>query len=272
MAEAKEFVKYHGLGNDFIMIDNRRSSQPAFSSSQAVRLCDRHFGIGADGLIFAMPGEQGCDYTMGIFNSDGTVPEMCGNGIRCLARYLQVVEGKQAEEVQYRILTKGGVIVAAVSNGSVKVDMGVPKISAEPSTIAVAGQAFSCSVVGMGNPHCVIFMDDLQAMVPPFAQLGPLVAQHAAFPQGINADFVQVLSRERVRLQVWERGAGPTLACGTGACASVVAAVLAGHTARSVTVSLPGGDLHIEWQEDAEGGRVLMTGPGEEVFRGSISV
>ena len=275
-----EFAKYHGLGNDFILIDNRHSSEPVITPEQAVDLCDRHFGIGADGVIFALPGQKDTDYTMRIFNSDGSEPEMCGNGIRCLAKFIADLEGSEAK-TQYRINTLAGVITPELrSDGQVKVDMGVPRLLAAeiPTTLAaadakvidvpieVADKSWSVTCVSMGNPHCITFIDDVAAI--PLETLGPQFEHHPAFPQRINTEFIQVVRRDYLKMRVWERGAGITLACGTGACAALVAGVLTGHCDRSATVELPGGSLQIEWSELDQ--KLYMTGPAEQVFTGRL--
>lgn len=290
-----EFTKYHGLGNDFILIDNRHSSEPVITAEQAVELCDRHFGIGADGVIFALPGHNGTDYTMRIFNSDGSEPEMCGNGIRCLAKFIADLErseihppqpplakGEGESQVEYRIHTGAGVIITELrSDGQVKVDMGVPRLLAAeiPTTLAaadakvidvpieVAGKSWAVTCVSMGNPHCITFVEDVSAVI--LETVGPQFEHHQAFPQRTNTEFVQVIRSDYVKMRVWERGAGVTLACGTGACASVVAGVLVGKCDRTTAVELPGGVLEIEWSEVSQ--RIYMTGPAQLVFTGCIS-
>ncbi len=273
-----EFTKYHGLGNDFILIDNRATSTPRLTPEDAVTWCDRHFGIGADGVIFALPGQDGTDYTMRIFNNDGSEPEMCGNGIRCLAKFLAALEGT-TEPRSYRIQTLGGVITPKLeANGLITVDMGEPRLLAAtiPTTLVaadqkvvnqpltVAGKPWSVTCVNMGNPHCVTFVDDVAAI--PLAAIGPEFETHPVFPQKINAEFIQVVRPDYLKMRVWERGAGITLACGTGACASVVAGVLNGKCDRRATVELPGGLLQIEWSETDN--RLYMTGPAEKAFAG----
>ncbi|MDP8935110.1 MAG: diaminopimelate epimerase [Cyanobacteriota bacterium] len=276
-----EFAKYHGLGNDFILIDNRHSSEPVITPEQAVDLCDRHFGIGADGVIFALPGQNDTDYTMRIFNSDGSEPEMCGNGIRCLAKFIADLEGSEAK-TQYRIHTLAGVISPELrSDGQVKVDMGVPRLLAAeiPTTLAaadakvidvpieVADKSWSVTCVSMGNPHCITFVEDVAAIA--LETVGPQFEHNPAFPQRTNTEFIQVVRSDYVKMRVWERGAGVTLACGTGACAAVVAGVLVGKCDRATAVELPGGVLEIEWAEVS--GRIYMTGPAQRVFTGCIS-
>lgn len=287
-----EFAKYHGLGNDFILIDNRHSSEPVIAPEQAVDLCDRHFGIGADGVIFALPGQNDSDYTMRIFNSDGSEPEMCGNGIRCLAKFIADLEaseihpqppaGGSESKSEYRIHTGAGVIITELrSDGQVKVDMGVPRLLAAeiPTTLAapdakvidvpleVAGKSWSVTCVSMGNPHCITFVEDVSAVA--LETVGPQFEHNPAFPQRTNTEFIQIIRSEYVKMRVWERGAGVTLACGTGACAAVVAGVLVGKCDRATAVELPGGILEIEWAEVS--GRIYMTGPAQRVFTGCIS-
>ncbi|MGQ9870813.1 diaminopimelate epimerase [Leptodesmis sp.] len=275
-----EFTKYHGLGNDFILIDNRGSTEPCLTAEEAVRWCDRHFGIGADGVIFALPGQDGTDYTMRIFNSDGSEPEMCGNGIRCLARFIADLEGIEPNtSVTYRIRTLAGVMLPRLEpDGLVTVDMGEPRLLAAeiPTTLSqpnekvinqpleVAGQSWSVTCVSMGNPHCITFVEDVVAI--PLAAIGPQFECHSAFPKKTNTEFIQVVRPDYLKMRVWERGAGITLACGTGACASLVAAVLTGQSDRRATVELPGGPLQIEWS--ASNHHLYMTGPVEKVFTG----
>ncbi|PIG93077.1 diaminopimelate epimerase [Gloeocapsopsis sp. IPPAS B-1203] len=278
-----EFAKYHGLGNDFILIDNRLSSQPVVTPEQAIKLCDRHFGIGADGVIFALPGQNGTDYTMRIFNSDGSEPEMCGNGIRCLAAFVAEIDGDQQENSQKRIHTLAGTITPQIMpDGQVKVDMGVPRLLASeiPTTLCsegvkvvdklleVAGQSWNVTCVSMGNPHCITFVEDVAAI--PLENIGPQFEHHAVFPQRTNTEFIEVVRRDYLKMRVWERGAGATLACGTGACAALVAGVLTGRCDRIATVELPGGCLQIEWSEIDQ--RLLMTGPAERVFTGVVEI
>jgi diaminopimelate epimerase len=276
------FVKYHGLGNDFILVDNRQQSEPLITPEQAVSWCDRHFGIGADGVIFALPGQADTDYTMRIFNSDGSEPEMCGNGIRCLARFIADLEGESAKEI-YRIHTLAGVIIPKLeANGQVTVDMGKPRLLAAeiPTTLAAADQqvvsvaieaaekSWQVTCVSMGNPHCITFVEDVAAIA--LEAIGPQFEHHPTFPQRTNTEFIEVVSRDYLKMRVWERGAGITLACGTGACAALAAGVLNGLCDRRATVELPGGCLEIEWSEVDQ--RLYMTGPAQQVFRGETAL
>ncbi len=274
-----EFTKYHGLGNDFILIDNRASTEPRLTPEDAIQWCDRHFGIGADGVIFALPGQDGTDYTMRIFNNDGSEPEMCGNGIRCLAKFIAELEGLTAPQA-YKIHTLGGLITPKLeANGLVTVDMGEPRLLAAeiPTTLTgadekvvnqpleVAGKTWQVTCVNMGNPHCVTFVDDVDAI--PLETLGSQFECHSVFLKKINTEFIQVVRSDYLKMRVWERGAGITLACGTGACASLVAGVLNGLCDRRATVELPGGPLQIEWSETDD--RLYMTGPAEKAFVGT---
>ncbi|MEL6137475.1 MAG: diaminopimelate epimerase [Cyanobacteria bacterium J06628_6] len=280
---ATAFSKYHGLGNDFILVDNRQQAEPVLTPEQAVQLCDRNFGIGADGVIFALPGEFGADYTMRIFNSDGSEPEMCGNGIRCMAKFLAELESASGQKPTaphaYQIHTLGGRMVPELqTDGQVTVDMGEPRLLAGeiPTTLtaaaekvvdrslSVAGQTWQVTCVSMGNPHCITFVPDVDAI--DLAGLGPQFEHHEAFPARINTEFIEVVRSDYLKMRVWERGAGATLACGTGACASLVAGVLNGKCDRTATLELPGGPLQIHWS--ADNNHVYMTGPAEFVFSG----
>ncbi|MGD1860662.1 MAG: diaminopimelate epimerase [Leptolyngbyaceae cyanobacterium] len=279
------FSKYHGLGNDFMLVDNRHQDELLLTTEQAMKWCDRHFGIGGDGVIFVLPGQQGADYTMRILNSDGSEPEMCGNGIRCLAKFiadLETADGQPAAPPKaYTIHTLAGTITPTLQpDGQVTVDMGEPLLKAGdmPTTLAAAGdrvisktlavddQDWIVTCVSMGNPHCITFVNDADAIS--LATLGPQFEHHAVFPQRTNTEFIEVISRDYLKMRVWERGAGATLACGTGACAALVAGVLTERCDRAATVELPGGPLHIEWS--AIDNRVYMTGPAEKVFAGSM--
>ncbi len=277
-----EFTKYHGLGNDFILVDNRATPEPLITPEQAVQWCDRHFGIGADGVIFALPGQDGADYTMRIFNSDGSEPEMCGNGIRCFARFLAELEAL-VEPRSYQVHTLAGVMVPKLeSDGFVTVDMGEPYLLAAeiPTTLVepdqkvvnhpleVAGQSWLVTCVSMGNPHCITFVEDVAAIS--LATVGPQFECHSVFPKKTNTEFIQVVGRDYLKMRVWERGAGITLACGTGACAALVAGVLTGRCDRRATVELPGGALQIQWSESNN--HLYMTGPAVKVFSGQSFV
>ena len=273
------FSKYHGLGNDFILIDNRHSPEPILTSEQAVKWCDRHFGIGADGIIFLLNTTDG-KHKMRIYNSDGSEPEMCGNGIRCLAKFMQDL-GIATIEGKYPIQTGAGLIVPQMdADGQVTVDMGKPSLTAaEIPTILgksdhkvvnhpfeVGGMTWNVTIVSMGNPHCITFVEDVDSIS--LAETGVLFEHHPVFPKRTNTEFVEVVDRGYVKMRVWERGAGATLACGTGACATVVAGVLNDLCDRICTVNLPGGDLKINWL--TENDHILMTGSATLVFTGSV--
>lgn len=275
-----EFTKYHGLGNDFILVDNRHSTEPIISPEIAVQMCDRNFGIGADGVIFVLPGQDDTDYTMRIFNSDGSEPEMCGNGIRCLARFIAELEGEITIGKSYKIHTLAGLMIPRLEeNEQVTVDMGMPQLTAAqiPTTLSnlddkvieqpleVAGKNWLVTCVSMGNPHCITFVGDADAIA--LSIVGPQFERHPVFPQRTNTEFIQVIRPDYIKMRVWERGAGATLACGTGACASVVAGVLTNKCDRISVVELPGGCLKIHWSQDD--GKVYMTGPAKKVFSGS---
>jgi len=275
------FYKYHGLGNDFVLVDVREQGPPAAAeelSALARRICDRHFGVGADGLVLLRP-SGAADIYMQIINSDGSEAEMCGNAIRCVAKYLYEHGGHTADGLE--VETPAGIIrprpvMAAGRVEAVRVDMGEPRLEREeipmhgpPGRVVDevltpdGGGYFRVTAVSMGNPHCVVFTAHVDRV--PLAELGPKLENHPAFPRKTNVEFVEVLNPGEVRVRVWERGAGATMACGTGACAVAVAGVLNGLTGRAVKVHLPGGTLFIEWAGD---NHVYMTGPATEVFRG----
>lgn len=268
----------HGLGNDFICLDHFLFPPDLDYPENARRLCHRQLGVGADGLIAILPSRK-ADARMRIFNPDGSEAEMCGNGIRCFARY--VYDAGYVKKDKITVETLAGILTVymEISEGQVKlvtVNMGQPCLDpvkipvstgsdlAVEEEIEVCGRKFTFTAVSMGNPHCVIFVKDLDKLE--FEILGPAVEKHHLFPRKTNVEFVRVDNPMEITLKVWERGAGPTLACGTGACASVTAAVLEGRTERKVTVHLPGGDLGIEWSGDNQ---LFMTGPAAYVFSGS---
>lgn len=276
-----DFVKMHGLGNDFVIVEVSSWEDADALQPYAQAVCNRNFGVGADGLIVIGPDRE-MDVFMRIFNSDGSEPEMCGNGIRCVARY--VYEHDLVEKTGISVRTLAGPIYPEVKvlNGqlvSVTVDMGEPILSralipmlgvgdnVKVKASTVNGE-FELTGVSMGNPHCVIFVTDIDKT--PVAVWGPELENHQLFPAKTNVEFVQVIRRDEMIMRVWERGAGITLACGTGACATLVAAVLNGYTDRATTIHLLGGDLFIEWKE--QDNHVYMTGPAIEVFWGRIEL
>lgn len=282
------FVKMHGLGNDFVVIDDR--SEELDLSSEAVEwFCDRNFGIGADGLMLVQPARTpDADFSWWFRNNDGSVAEMCGNGIRCFAKYLVDHGLVPADQDVVRVDTAIGVLSVEVTRDETgklelaTVDMGEPVLDppAVPTTLSpiegefvigvpleIAQGTVEVTCVSMGNPHCVVFVEDVE--LAPVGELGPSIETHPAFPRKTNVEFAQVIDSSTIRLRVWERGVGETLACGTGACATVVAASLNGLCGDEVTVELLGGELQIRLEGN---GRVFMTGPAEEVFSGSMHI
>jgi diaminopimelate epimerase len=276
------FVKYHGLGNDFILVDGLGAPAPDISPQEAVRLCDRHFGIGADGVILALPSRD-ADCRMQLFNSDGSEAEMCGNGLRCLARFVwdeglirktEMVVETLAGPKRARLQVEGKHVV------EIAVEMGKPLLSARdvPTTLVapdayaidapleIDDATFRVTTLNTGVPHCVVFVPDVDAV--DWRHIGSRIERHAAFPRKTNVMFTQVISRDHLRVRPWERGAGPTSACGTGACAAAVAAAVTGRADRDVSVILPGGPLRIQW--NAVNDEMIMTGPAERVFVGKV--
>ena len=270
------FTKMHGLGNDFMVLD-LVSQHAHIQPKHAKQWGDRHTGIGFDQLLIVeAPNNPEVDFRYRIFNADGSEVEQCGNGARCFARF--VLDKRLTAKKRIRVETKSGIIVLDIQqDGQVSVDMGPPRfIPADIPFIAdeqalsypleVDGQVHAVAAVSMGNPHVVLRVDDVQAA--PVHQLGPKIEHHPRFPQRVNAGFLQVLDRHRARLRVWERGAGETQACGTGACAAAVAAISQGWMDSPVSLELPGGRLHIEWA--GPGKPVLMTGPAVRVYEGQV--
>lgn len=271
------FTKMQGAGNDYVYVDCFAQSIVADPAQLARQLADRHFGVGGDGLILICPSER-ADARMRMFNADGSESEMCGNGIRCVAKYVH--DHGICRKPTLRIETGAGVLaldldVQANQVRQVTVDMGRPILNGPdiPTTLPgnpvvrqpleIAGRGFEVTCVSMGNPHCITFVDSPSDDW--VLSVGPKLEVDAHFPRRVNAEFVQVLSRDEVRMRVWERGSGETLACGTGASAVCVAGHLAGRTNRGILAHLPGGDLRLEW---AENDHVYMTGPAVEVFSG----
>ncbi|MFS0555295.1 diaminopimelate epimerase [Brevibacillus sp. 179-C9.3 HS] len=276
-----KFTKLHGLGNDYVYVNCFAEDLTGVDLPElARRVSDRNFGIGGDGLILIMPSER-ADFRMRVFNNDGSEAKNCGNGLRCVSKY--VYDHGLTKQTTFTVETLGGTVTPVVSLGAdgkveqVTIDMGEPRFerAAIPMTgipeervreevIEVDGTAFTLTAVSMGNPHAILFVDEVKE--EDVRHYGPMIEYHEWFPERTNVEFIQILSREEILFRVWERGSGVTLACGTGACAAAVAATLRGKTDRNVTVHLAGGDLFIEWREADN--RVYMTGPATEVFSG----
>ena len=275
------FTKMQGIGNDYIYINcfEEKVSNPADLS---VRLSDRHFGVGSDGVILIEPSKV-ADCKMDMYNADGSRGMMCGNGIRCVGKY--VYERGVAKKDVLTVETLSGVKTLRLETdggkvGEIEVNMGRPvlkpvEIPADfPGNQAVGvplninGKEYRVTCVSMGNPHCVVFVDDTEKF--PVEKIGPQFEHHPVFPRQVNTEFVQVLGKKEIRMRVWERGSGETLACGTGACASAVACVLNGKTERNIVIHLLGGDLKIRWDEISE--NVFMKGPAEFSFDGTVEI
>ena len=279
-----KFTKMHGCGNDYIYVDGAREIIPAERKSEVVKfLSDRHFGICGDGVIFINPSDV-ADFEMEMYNMDGSRSEMCGNGIRCVGKY--VYDHGLTRKTSLSIVSCGKIkyLELTVEDGKVakvRVNMGSPVLEAAEipvvasqspvvdTPIAVDGREYRMTCVSMGNPHAIVYVDEMiddETM----AKIGPLFEHHERFPRRVNTEFVKVLDRERVQMRVWERGTGETLACGTGACAVTVASILNGLTEDDITVELLGGTLEIFW--DREENVVYMTGPATTVFEGEIEI
>lgn len=274
------FTKMHGAGNDYVYVNGFEEIVPD-PPALAVRISDRHFGVGSDGLILILPSEK-ADCRMRIFNADGSEAEMCGNGVRCVAKY--VYDHGMARKEEIRVETGAGVLSLQVFPekgrvAKVRVNMGTPRLGRSEIPMVgpkgrvvgepfpVLDRTFSITCVSMGNPHCVIFVDEVERF--PVEQYGRAIESHPAFPRRTNVELVQVVGRDELRQRTWERGSGETLACGTGASAAAVSAFLNGIAGRRVLIHLLGGDLEIEWSEE---GPVYMTGPAVEVFTGVIDM
>jgi diaminopimelate epimerase len=275
-----KFTKMHGAGNDYVYV-NCFEEQVSDPAAMAIKVSNRHFGIGSDGLILIMPSDK-ADVRMRMFNSDGSESEMCGNGIRCVAKY--AYEHGIVSKTEITAETGAGILTlqlfpnAANKVERVRVNMGPPRLSrgeipmngtplarVVSEELTVRDKTFKITCVSMGNPHCIIYVDDVDNF--PVATYGPLIENHKLFPRRTNVEFVQIISRSEVKQRTWERGAGETLACGTGASAVSVAGVLNNVTDRKILNHLTGGDLELEWVEN---GPVFMTGPATEVFSGEM--
>jgi diaminopimelate epimerase len=274
-----EFAKYQGIGNDFVMIADP-GDRIRLDGNLVRRLCDRRFGVGGDGVIRVVPGREGGELLMDYYNSDGSIGEMCGNGIRCLALFAR--EQGMTSETEIKVETRAGLKVVQVEGELVRVDMGPPEFEAsripvktdgDPLhvTIDLGDASFEAATLGMGNPHAVIFTEAPEDI--PLEQIGPRIETHPMFPEMANVEFAHVESSDDVRMRVWERGSGQTMACGTGACAVAVASkVLAGMNPM-MTVHMPGGDLTVEWKGSIDDpSPVYMTGPAEKSFDGILDL
>ena len=272
-----KFWKMQGLGNDYIVFDNRDEKiNDTEASELSLKLCKRRFSVGADGVLFASNSTV-ADVKMRIFNADGSEAEMCGNGIRCFAKYCYENGIARKSELFVETLSGKKRVLLTVENGlviSVMVDMGVPLLERSKipmfgqgncinEDLQVNGKAYKVTCLSVGNPHCVIFVDSVNDF--PVQRVGPKIEMHSFFPQRINVEFAQVLSENDVKVRVWERGCGETLACGTGACATVAAGNLLKKLGSKVRVQLLGGDLEVEYTE-----RLLLNGPAEKVFEGIL--
>ncbi len=276
-----KFTKLQGCGNDYVYVDCTKELIDNIPET-AIKVSDRHFGIGSDGLILIRSSDK-ADFMMDMYNSDGSRGKMCGNGIRCVAKF--VYDKGLTDKTKLKIETLSGIkeLELTVENGEVTwvtVDIGAPitRPSLIPvrsdkdilikEPIVVDGQVYEITCVSMGNPHAVVFVEDTDSL--PLETIGPGFEHHELFPERVNTEFIQVLDRIHIKMRVWERGSGETLACGTGACASVVACILNGYTDHEVTVSLLGGELVIRYDDKAN--TVYMTGPAVKVFDGEISL
>ena len=264
-----KFTKMQGLGNDYVYVNCLEERVP--DPEETARLVsDRHFGVGSDGLILICP-SKAADFEMRMYNADGSRGEMCGNGIRCVGKY--VYDYGLTEKTDITVETLAGIKHLEIfpQDGKareIKVDMGAPVVSAIDSPIEVNGREYHITEVSMGNPHAVLYIEDVQGLA--IEKIGPCFETHPRFPNRVNTEFARVLDRQTVEMRVWERGSGETLACGTGACAVAVASMVNGLTDHQVTVRLLGGDLKIQW--DGKGGSVYMTGPARTVFEGEIDL
>ena len=280
------FSKYQGLGNDFIIFDARRNNlDHLFSINKdnfIEHLCNRNFGIGADGIILILESNNKCFVRMKIYNSDGSEPEMCGNGIRCLIAFLN--DNNEINELsEIPIETKAGLILTSIDgNENIKVNMGEPILSpldiptkllmnglkVPNGAITLKDQILNVYAASMGNPHMIVFVNDIEGI--PFQEWGSFLEKHNTFPNDTNVHFVEIIDKSNIKVKVWERGCGPTLACGTGACACLVVTSKLGKTLNDANVYLPGGKLEVEWPNQS--GPVFMQGPALKVFSGEIDI
>lgn len=276
------FTKMQGLGNDFVVLDYEEYKKTNKTSQElALKLCDRHFGIGADGLIIVNPDTKDTDIGWIFYNNDGSIAQMCGNGIRCFAKY--VFEKGYVNKKEFSVETKAGTIIPKIlDNGLVRVNMSQPILEPEKIPVkvndnlnfevVVSDRTFIANAVSMGNPHCIIITDENTKELA--LKYGREIETHSLFPEKTNVEFIKILSRDEINLDVWERGCAITLACGTGACASVTAAILNGLCDNKVKVNLPGGQLLIEWDGNINDTKhdIFMSGRADYSFTGQIEV
>ncbi|WP_108975903.1 diaminopimelate epimerase [Leptospira ryugenii] len=282
MAKRLQFTKMEGIGNDYLYIDATKNDL-RLSTEEIQKLSDRNFGVGGDGVIFIRKSNVG-EFQMDMYNADGSSSEMCGNGIRCVGKY--IYDHGLTKNQKPTIETGKGVLTLNLETDSqgkvqmVSVDMGEPILKPEliplrwegdgpvvSQTLEVAGKQYQFTAVSMGNPHCIIYVDNAETF--PVREIGPLIENHPLFPKRVNVEFVHLIGENHLYQRTWERGTGETLACGTGACAVMVASVLNHKTGRKVKIDLRGGQLEVEWKES---GSVIMTGPAKEVFQGEIEL
>ena len=254
-----KFTKMQGIGNDYVYVNCFRE-QVENPSQVAIKVSDRHFGVGSDGLILIKPSDV-ADFEMEMYNADGSQGAMCGNGIRCVAKY--VYDYHLTDKTSISVNTKSGIkyLDLTVEDGKVK-----EQVIAQP--LNINQNLYEVTAVSMGNPHVIVYMEDVKNLK--IEEVGPYFEKSSVFPESVNTEFVRVIDRNTVEMRVWERGSGETLACGTGACAVAVACILNGYTEDQVTVKLLGGDLKIFWDREAD--LVYMTGPAEVVFDGEIQI
>jgi len=268
------FIKMHGAGNDFVFV-TRETTETEVSKPLAQHLLDRRYGVGGDQLLELIPGTSTNPPHLKIWNPDGSIAEMCGNGVRAVAHYLQEFKGVNKD---FTMMTDSGPKEIHFSDGKIEVDMGEPILEGKKiptkyqgdvinHSLKVKGKTFKIHALSMGNPHCVIFVENVKSF--PVEKFGPLIEHHSFFPKRVNVEFAQVAKKEHVSARVWERGTGETLACGTGACAIAVAGVRVGLTGHEITVDLPGGQLGVRW---ANNNHVYLTGPAEVTFSGNYLI
>ncbi len=264
------FEKMHGLGNDFVLLERRNLPSTVDEQKLAKILCKRNLGIGADGLIIVdLATTRESDFVWDYYNSDGSEAEMCGNGMRCFAKY--VFERGFIDNTTFKVQTKAGIITPKIEeDGQVSVNMGMPKLPEQiKQNISIDLKMFSYTYIEVGNPHCVIFLDN-EIKDEEFYKYGPMIEKNNKFPKGVNVEFVKVINSKLIKCRVWERGCGPTLACGTGACAVLIAASLNNYVENSAVIQLPGGDLSIFWDKDIN--NVFLKGPATFVYFGQYNL